>query len=357
MRNTNSENPNFAVMEKSKKRFGTLPDSRQAHLFTFKNKEGLEIQLSDFGGIITNILMPDKNGKTKDVVLGFDTLEEYLENPPYFGALIGRVAGRISGAQFTLDGQVYRLSKNNNSGHLHGGITGFNKKLWEVVLFRQNKLVLKYTSPDGEEGYPGNLGVEVSYSLQNKNELHIEYQAKTDRPTPVNLTNHSYFNLSGSGDILGHKVEIAADRYLESDEHTFPTGKLLDVKDTAFDFRKAKSIRSDFEQTNGGYDHVFALNKKPGKLRFAARASEPQSGRSIEVFTNQPGLVFYTANFLENCKGKKGVRYQKQHGLCFEAQHFPDSPNHPEFPNTILQPGELYNQHTVYQFITSLNNL
>jgi aldose 1-epimerase len=328
-----------------------MPDNRQAHIFTFKNEKGLEIQLSNFGGIITKVLMPDNNGKTQDVVLGFDTLEAYLENPPYFGALIGRVAGRISRAEFTLDNKIYPLSKNNNNGHLHGGIAGFSKKHWEIVSSSKNKLTLKYVSPDGEEGYPGNLEVEVSYSLQNNNELHIEYSAQTDQPTPLNLTNHSYFNLRGKGNVLDHRVEIVAGKYLESDKNIFPTGKLLSVKNTVFDFRKAKTIGQDLERTAGGYDHVFVLDKKPGEFTFAARASDPQSGRTLEVYTTQPGLVFYTANFLENCKGKKGEPYQKHAGFCFETQHFPDSPNRPEFPNTILRPGKTYMEHTVYKFL------
>jgi len=340
-------------MENSSKIFGTLPDGRQAHLFTFKNEEGLEIQLSNFGGIITKILMPDRNGQVEDIVLGFDTLSAYLENPPYFGAMIGRVAGRISGAAFTLDNKVYLLSKNNNGGHLHGGTEGFNKKLWQLVSFSKNKLTLKYISPDGEEGYPGNLEVEVSYSLQNNNELHIEYTAQTDHPTPINLTNHSYFNLRDEGNVLDQRVEIAADKYLESDENIFPTGKLLSVKNTVFDFRKAKTIGQDIDETAGGYDHVFVLDKKPDDFTFAARASDPQSGRSLEVYTTQPGLVFYTANFLEDCKGKNGEHYQKQAGFCFEAQHFPDSPNRPEFPDIILRPGEIYRELSVYKFLLS----
>lgn len=338
-------------MKIPRKPFGHLADGRQVDLYILKNSSGLEVQITNFGGIITNILMPDKDGEREDIVLGFDTLEEYIDNPPYFACITGRVAGRISNAQFELDGKVYSLSSNQGQHHIHGGLKGFNSKLWDVVHSENNLLVLKYCSIDGEEGYPGNLEVEAKYHLKNENELHIEYRATTDKATPVNLTNHSYFNLTGKSDVLDHQIQIEANHYLETNEELIPTGKMLSVSSTAYDFRKEKSIGQDIKETNGGYDDTFVLKKPDGRLRLVATATDPESRRSIEVFTTAPGLVFYSANFLDNCHGKNGEIYHKHSGFCFETQHFPDSPNRPEFPSVILRPGEQYRQHTFYRFL------
>lgn len=338
-------------MKIPRKSFGHLADGRQVDLFTLKNNNGLEIQITNFGGIITKILMPDKVGKVEDIVLGFDTLEEYIFNPPYFGCITGRVAGRIKNAQFELDGKVYLLSSNQGQHHLHGGFKGFNSKLWDVVHSENNLLVLKYCSIDGEEGYPGNLELEVNYRLTNENELHIEYRATTDKATPVNLTNHSYFNLSGKADVLDHRIQIEADHYLETDIELIPTGRCLPVAFTAYDFQREKSIGEDIKTTNGGYDDTFVLEQSDGRLQFIAQATDPESGRSLEVLTTEPGLVFYSGNFLENCHGKNGKIYQKHSGFCFEMQHFPDTPNRPEFPTVILRPGEQYQQHTMFRFL------
>lgn len=331
--------------------FGQLIDGRQVDLFTLKNNKGLEIQITNFGGIITKIFMPDKDGELLDIVLGFDTLEDYLDNPPYFGCIIGRVAGRISNEQFKLDGKTYPLSSNQGTHHLHGGNEGFNKKLWQVVHSENNVLQLKYCSADGEEGYPGNLEVEVMYRLTADNELHIEYRATTDKATPVNLTNHTYFNLSGKKDVLDHQVQIKADHYLGTNGELIPTGRMLPVEHTACDFRLEKSVKQDIEHSNGGYDHAFVVDRKDEGLTFVAKASDRESRRVLEVYSTEPGLVFYTANFLENCHGKNGKIYQKHGGLCFETQGFPDAPNRPEFPDIILRAEEEYNQQTVFRFL------
>ena len=343
-------NPIFVVMKNSEIIFGHLPDGREARLFTLKDEKGLEIRITNFGGIITNILVPDKYEKSGDVVLGYDTLDGYLENPACFGALIGRVAGRISKAKFKIDTQLYRLFKNDGENHLHGGKAGFNKKLWDVVSFDGKVLKLYYQSPDGEEGYPGNMEVEVIYNLQNTNELQIEYFAKTDRPTPVNLTNHSYFNLSGDDNVLDHHVQIQSDRFLEMDNQLIPTGKILPVENTALDFRKQKVLSAQLRNTLEGFDDYFVLSKKAGELSPAAVVEEPGSGRKLEVFTTQPGLVFYTANTMKNIKGKYGRIYENYAGFCFETQAYPDAINRPEFPSVILYPGDLFYAKTIYRF-------
>lgn len=338
-------------MKIPKKPFGRLADGRQVDLFTLKNKHGLEIQITNYGGIITKILMPDKDGKVEDIVLGFDTLKAYLDNSPYFGCIVGRVAGRINNSRFELDGKVYLLTRNHGVHHLHGGVQGFNSKFWKVLQLENNSLKLKYCSIDMEEGYPGNLEVEVIYRLTIENELHIEYTASTDKATPVNLTNHSYFNLSGKADVLDHQIQIEAEHYLETNSELIPTGRILPVKHTANDFRKEKSVGKDIKETNAGYDDTFVLDHADGKLRLAAKATDPETGRSMEVFTTQPGLVFYSANFLENCQGKNGQIHQKHSGFCFETQHFPDTPNRHEFPSVILRPGEKYQQHSMFRFL------
>ncbi len=338
----------------SKKDWG-FADEQQVFLFTFTNKNGVEITITNFGGIITSWKMPDKNGKKQNIVLGFDTLDEYFQTNPYFGAVVGRYANRIANGRFSLDGKEYTLPVNNGKNSLHGGLKGFNKMVWNASLLQDSfpQLQLSYLSKDGEEGYPGNLQVEVIYSLNDDNELTIEYKAETDKATPINLTNHSYFNLSGdhANTILDETVMINADRYTPVDGSMIPTGELKPVKETPFDFTTPHKIGERIEQTNGGYDHNFVLNKEEAhSLTFAAFATNEQSGRKLEVYTTQPGMQFYTGNFLDgSVKDSNGKPFTKQTAFCFETQHFPDSPNQPNFPNTILKPGEKFYSKTVYK--------
>jgi aldose 1-epimerase len=333
-------------------------------LFKLANGHGMELEVMTYGGIIRSLKVPDRTGAVADVVLGFDGPEGYLGDPPppYFGALIGRYGNRIAKGKFTLDGQTYTLATNNAPNHLHGGNKGFDKVLWTAAPRQSSEgasLVLTRTSPDGEEGYPGTLQARVTYTLTDRNELVIEYHATTDKPTPVNLTNHSYFNLAGegSGDILGHELMIDADRYTPVDDTLIPTGELASVADTPFDFRKATAIGARINQDNPqlkngkGYDHNWVLNRQGTGLQLAARLSDPKSGRTLEIRTTEPGLQFYSGNFLDGTiKGKGGHAYALRSGLCLETQHFPDSPNHPAFPSTILKPGQSYDSKTVFTF-------
>lgn len=323
--------------------------------FTLTNQQGTRVTVTNFGGIITSILTKDQAGESDDIVLGFDQPEDYRQKHPYFGAIIGRYGNRIAQGKFTLNGKEYALATNNGPNHLHGGAAGFDKKIWETAFFpSENRLRLNYLSPDGEEGYPGDLDVTITYTLTDDNELTIEYEAMTDLATPVNLTNHSYFNLAGkkADDILDHRVYINAGHYIPVNQELIPTGEIKPVEGTPFNFREQKTIRQDIDQVEGGYDHTFVLRKpKPGVLGLAARVHEPQSGRTLEVLTTEPGMQFYSGNFLDgSVTGKGGRVYQKHAGFCMEAQHFPDSPNHPKFPNTILNPGETYRQTTIYKF-------
>lgn len=324
--------------------------------YILKNKNGMEVHVTNFGGIITKILTKDKNGKLADVVLGFDRAEDYQKNPqhPYFGALIGRYVNRIAKGRFTLDGKEYKLAVNNGPNHLHGGIIGFDKVFWDT-LQAGNKLALSYLSKDGEEGYPGNLKVKVMYELTDANELKIHYLAETDKPTPVNLTNHSYFNLSGEAGqtILDHEIMIYSDEITEVDKDLTPTGKLQKVNWTEMDFNEPKAIGKDIAKVKegGGYDHNYVLRGKMGELKIAANLYHPKSGRFMEVWTTEPGLQFYSGNFLDGkLTGKNNDAYVKNDGLCLETQHFPDSPNHANFPSTILRPGNKYMSTTVYKF-------
>jgi aldose 1-epimerase len=333
-------------------------------LFKLANGHGMELEVMTYGGIIRSLKVPDRTGAVADVVLGFDGPEGYLGDPPppYFGALIGRYGNRIAKGKFTLDGQTYTLATNNAPNHLHGGNKGFDKVLWTAAPRQSSEgasLVLTRTSPDGEEGYPGTLQVRVTYTLTDRNELVIDYHATTDKATPVNLTNHSYFNLAGegSGDILGHELMINADRYTPVDDTLIPTGELASVADTPFDFRKATAIGARINQDNPqlkngkGYDHNWVLNRQGTGLQLAARLSDPKSGRTLEIRTTEPGLQFYSGNFLDGTiKGKGGHAYALRSGLCLETQHFPDSPNHPAFPSTILKPGQSYDSKTVFTF-------
>ncbi|MCZ2155911.1 MAG: galactose mutarotase [Bryobacterales bacterium] len=345
--------------------FGQLPGGEQVTRYTFRNARGVELSVMDYGATILSVKLPDSSGKLTDVVLGFDTLEGYLGTQPYMGAVVGRYANRIAKGKFTLDGKTYTLAINNGPNALHGGLKGFDKKLWtakSVSVDGQPAVEMAYTSPAGEEGYPGTLNATVTYSLTNDTEVKLHYTATTDAPTVVNLTNHAYFNLAGAGKgtILDHIVTLNADRFTPVDSSLIPTGELLAVDGTPFDFRVPAAIGArigDLENEQirfgGGYDHNFVLNGTAGQLSFAARVKEPVSGRVLQVFTDQPGLQFYTGNFLDgSVTGKGGLRYEKRFGFCMETQHFPDSPNHPEFPSVVLNPGETFHSTTVYRFLT-----
>ncbi|MGD0744916.1 MAG: aldose epimerase family protein, partial [Verrucomicrobiota bacterium] len=331
--------------------FGRLSDGSAAGLFTLTNPNGLVAKITNYGTIITELHVPDRRGKFVDVVLGFDRLESYLQGHPHFGAIAGRVANRIAGGKFTLDGKTYALAVNNGPNHLHGGLKGFDKFLWQAQALAGDQPAVKFTctSPDGEEGYPGNLDVTVVMMLTGQDELRIDYTAVTDKPTPVNLTNHSYFNLAGAGagDILSHELMLAADYYTPSDATLIPTGEIAPVKGTPLDFTVPMPIGSRFDRLSGepsGYDHNFVINGGGKGLVFAARAYEPASGRVLEMWTTEPGVQFYTGNFLSGISGKNGARYRRHSGFCLEAQHFPDSVNQPRFPSIILRPGQTYRQ-------------
>ena len=346
--------------------FGKTKEGEAVDLYTLTNKNGLVAKITNYGGIVTELHVPDKNGQMGDIVLGFKNIDGYLAGHPYFGALIGRYGNRIAKGKFTLDGKEYTLATNNAPNHLHGGEKGFDKVVWKAQPVEQGKngpaLKLTYVSKDGEEGYPGTLTTHVTYTLTNDNELRIDYEATTDKPTVVNLTNHSYFNLAGenAGTIHDHEMQIFADRYTPVDETSIPTGELAPVKGTPFDFTTPHKIGERIEQTGGkpvGYDHNFVLGpnteKKSGTLHLAVRVSEPTSGRVMEIHTDQPGVQFYSGNYLdEKQTGKQGKPYAFRHGFCLETQHFPDSPNQPEFPSTELRPGTPFKSSTVHKFST-----
>jgi aldose 1-epimerase len=348
-----------AKMSITKIYFGKTNDGQAVDLYTLTNAHKMVVKITNYGGIVTSIMAPDKNGKLGDVVLGFDTLEKYLEGHPYFGAIVGRYGNRIAKGQFTLTGVKYKLAANNGENHLHGGINGFDKVVWKAKEIKKENEVgvrLSYLSKDGEEGYPGNLSTVVTYTLTNDNELKIHYEAETDNPTPVNLTHHSYFNLggAGSGDILGHMLTLHANRYTPVDEGLIPTGELKRVKDTPMDFTSPTQIGKRIHEVKGGYDHNYVLNNwtaSQPSLRLAAKVKESVSGRVMEVWTTEPGIQFYSGNFLDGTiTGKKGNVYHKHYGFCLETQHFPDSPNKPNFPSVILEPGEKYTHITIYKF-------
>jgi len=331
--------------------------------FNLKNAHGMEVRLASYGARITSIKVPDRNGAMSDVVLGFDSVEPYRSSvkKPYLGATLGRYAGRIAQGRFTLDGVEHVLAQNNGPNHNHGGVTVFDKVVWDAKQFR-NGVQFDYTSPDGEEGYPGTLKARVTYTLTDTNELIIDYRATTDRATPVNLSNHTYFNLAGEGSdtVLNHELMIDAEEMLAIDKTSVPTGKIASVAGTPFDFRMSKPVGRDINQTNeqlangSGYDHTFVLNPKKEIKKPVATLYEKTSRRKLQVFTDQPGLQLYTANFLDgSLNGKSGKPYLKRSSLCLETQHFPDSPNQPQFPNTILRPGQTYQTRTIYQFSAS----
>ena len=342
--------------------FGKTDDGTAVELYVLTNNKGMTAKVMTYGAILTELDVPDKAGKTADVVLGFDDLKGYLGGHPYFGSNVGRVANRIAKGRFTLDGKEYKLATNNGPNHLHGGMKGFDKVVWkaEDATGKQGPAVkFTYVSKDGEEGYPGTLTATVTYTLTDANELRIDYLATSDAETVLNLSHHGYFNLAdgGKNDVSGHEVTIEAARFLPIDAALIPTGELRDVRGTPMDFTRATAIGARIDAAHEqllhgrGYDHTWVVNGAPGQLRLAARVFEPSSGRVMEVLTTEPGVQFYTGNFLDGTlTGKGGAVYRRRHGLCLECQHFPDSPNKPQFPSTVIKPGEQYTQTTVYRF-------
>lgn len=342
-------------------------DFDKVKLFTLKNSSGMTVKITNYGAIITSIVVPDRDGNMADIAFGYDSLEAYInaKATPYFGAIVGRYGNRIAKGTFTIDGETYELQTNNNENHLHGGYRGFDKVIWSAKpLESQNGIELTHVSLDGEEGYPGELVSKVTYRLNDKNQIIIDYHATTNKPTPVNLTQHTYFNLGGEGadTILDHELMIHADKFTPIDEGLIPTGELRNVSGTPFDFTSAKTIGRDIEKDDQqlkyglGYDHNWVLKKtgEAGAMKLAARVHEPKSGRVLEVHTTEPGLQFYCGNFLDgSLKGKSGKPYQFRSGFCLETQHYPDSPNQPNFPSTILRPGDTYESQTTFTFSTN----
>jgi len=342
-------------MSIEKRPFGKTADGKSVDLYTLTNANGLKADIMTYGGIVTSLHVPDRNGNFADIVLGCDSLDEYIKGTAYFGALIGRYGNRIAEGKFSLDGVEYMLAKNNGPNHLHGGIKGFDKVVWDAEAIEENGapgLKLTYLSKDGEEGYPGNLKCTVIYTLTNNDELKISYEAETDKATVINLTHHGYFNLAGhdSGDILGHELMLTADNFTPVDEGLIPTGQIKPVKGTPMDFTNPMPIGSRIAEVKGGYDHNYVLNNSDGSLALAASVYEPKSGRVMEIFTTEPGIQFYSGNFLDGSIKGKGATYNRHSGLCLETQHFPDSPNKPRFPSVVLRPGEKYTQTTVHKF-------
>jgi aldose 1-epimerase len=346
--------------EIKKQAFGTTASQEAVELYTLTNANGMEARIMTYGGTVVSLKVPDRHGKLGDVVLGYETLDGYLKNSAYFGAIVGRYGNRIERARFSLNGKEYTLPKNNGENTLHGGLKGFDKVVWMAKEVKSKDgigLSLSYVSKDGEEGFPGNLSVTVVYTLTNNNELKIEYTATTDKATVVNLTHHSYFNLAGEGGILNHELMIDASRFTPVDSGLIPTGELRSVKGTPMDFTQATVIGARIDQQDEqltlgrGYDHNWVLNNRTGSLALAARVYEPGSGRVMEVSTTEPGMQFYSGNFLDgSITGKGGQVYKQRYGLCLETQHFPDSPNKPGFPSTVLKPGQKYKTTTIYKF-------
>jgi aldose 1-epimerase len=344
--------------------FGRLPDGTDVGLFTLSNARGLEVRAIAYGAIIVSVRAPDRRGQRDDVVLGCDDLEGYLTRSRYFGAVVGRYGNRIANGRFTLDGRTIQLATNNGPNHLHGGVKGFDKVVWRAQAYARDghtAVAFSYTSPDGEEAYPGTLNARVSYTLTERNELVVEYEATTDKPTPVNLTQHSYFNLHGAGtdDVLDHELTLAASRFTPVDDALIPTGELRAVRGTPFDFTTPHAIGERIGEADeqlrraGGYDHNFVIDRAaPNELVLAARLTEPVGGRGVDVYSTEPGIQFYSGNFLDGrAIGKGGRPYEFRTGLALETQHFPDAPNHPEFPSIILRPGAEYRTSTIYHFV------
>ena len=344
-----------------KSSFGTTGNGSPAELYTLTNSSGMEAKITNYGGIVTQLHVPDKDGQKADVVLGYDRLSSYVKASPYFGCIAGRYANRIAKGRFEIDGVKYKLATNNAPNHLHGGEVGFDKKLWkarEVQGMGKAGIELSYTSPDGEEGYPGNLVSKVTYWLTTGNELQIDYAATTDKATPINLTHHSYFNLAGagSGDVLDHEVELFASKFVPTDKTNIPLGELRDVAGTPFDFRKPHTVgerigqRDDQLNAGHGYDHNWVIDGGAG-MTLAARVHDPSSGRVMEVLTDQPGIQFYSGNFLDGSNVGKGNKvYRHRYGFCLETQKHPDSPNQPTFPSAVLRPGQTYKHSCTYRF-------
>ncbi len=340
--------------------FGTVQPGTMVELYTLTNDNGVTVTLTNYGGIIVSLHTPDRSGQPGDIVLGFDNLDDYQTRSPYFGCITGRFANRIAGGKFQLKGKEYTLAQNNGQNHLHGGKVGFDKVVWSADPFSSPDAVgvaLSYLSPDGEEGYPGNLSVTVTYTLTNDNTFEIDYKATTDQATILNLTNHTYFNLTGEGKILDHELMLNADRFTPVDDSAIPLGELRPVTGTPLDFLQSTRIGDridvDDEQMRRGlgYDHNWVVNGTPGELRLAAVLREPSTGRTVEVHTTQPGVQFYSGNLMpESLPGKEGKTYPRRGGVCLETQHFPDSPNQPSFPSAVLEPGQTYHEVTVFKF-------
>jgi aldose 1-epimerase len=341
--------------------FGKTADGTPVEMYTLRNYNGMETRIMTYGGIVVSLKVPDKNGKYGDVVLGYDNLDDYLKNNPFFGALVGRYGNRIANGKFALDGKEYTLALNNAPNNLHGGPVGFDKRVWKVARADVGpdgpRLELTYLSEDGDQGFPGNLKVTATYTLTDDNGLRLDYTATTDKDTVCNLTQHSYFNLTGKGDVLNHQVFINADKFTPVDNTLIPTGKLKPVAGTPFDFRTATAVGVRIDANDEqikfghGYDHNWVIDKPPGKLGLVARVTDPITGRAMEVWSTEPGVQFYSGNFLDgSITGKNGWVYQRRNGLCFEPQHYPDSPNHPQFPSAELKPGQTYHNTIIYKF-------
>jgi len=357
----NKDEGKAGQMDITKESFGTA-DGKDVYLYTLTNANGMQVKITNYGGTVTSIIVPDRKGKMADVVLGFDNLDDYIRKSPYFGCIVGRYGNRIANGKFTLDGKEYTLAQNNGQNNLHGGVKGFDKVVWDAKPVKGNDSVglkLTYLSKDGEEGFPGNLDVTVTYTLTNDNELKIENRATTDKTTVVNMTHHSYFNLKGQGegDILDHVLTLNADKFTPVNENLIPTGELADVKGTPMDFTSptpvGERIDADYEQLKiaGGYDHNWCINRKGDALELVGTVTEISSGRVMEVYSTAPGVQFYTGNFLDGTiTGKDGKVYKLRYGLCLEPQNYPDTPNQPTFPSCVLKPGETYKHDIVYRF-------
>ncbi|GJM64204.1 aldose epimerase family protein [Persicobacter diffluens] len=336
----------------SQEEWGQLPSGEAIIKYRLESTAGIAVEIMNYGGIITRLETPDKDGKIENIVLGFDRFEDYLQEVPFFGALIGRYGNRIGEGKFSLNGKDYQLTTNDHGNHLHGGFKGFDKVIWETkaTADQQNAILdLHYLSKDGQEGYPGNANIHVRYILKGQ-QLAIQYEATVDQPCPINLTNHAYFNLEGSGDILGHELTLYASHYTPVNDLLIPTGEIATVKETAFDFQQAQAIGARIQDINGGYDHNYVLNGEAHNMKHAASLLAPNSRRLMHIYTEEPGIQFYSGNFLDGSLKNNQNIFHQYSGLCLETQHFPDSPNHENFPNTIVNPGETYRTQTILEF-------